>query len=168
MSRHPHVAVPFRKEGLPLTPENIKMTGDYSVTPQVFEAPPAGTFGLTASMIYILVVSNDPDIDTYGGEVLTNGISMKLESDDAPQDVIPVPFAIKRISDWALFTTDIKIVGPSLPALPLAQRMITIKTEPFEEPIFLEQGANERLTVTLSDDFTHLHDHRMTMRGLIA
>lgn len=167
MSRHPHVAVPFRKEGLPLTLENIKMTGDYSEAPQVFEAPPPG-LSLDSSLIMVMVMTTDTSLDTYGGELLTNGISMNLESDIDPRPVIPVEFSIKKISDWSLFTSDIEIVGPDPPVLPLAQRLIFIRTEPFEIPLFIEASANERLTVTLSDDFSHLYDHRMTIRGLVA
>ncbi len=141
------------------------MVGDYSSVDGVFSvAGGAGDDAITIARLLIFVQDAGVfDAERYGnGIVLTNGIDLAVKDAAGTSTVVQLtPAPIKTSGDLSALAYDTQFVSVGTGDKYSTTRWTFSK---FASPgLVLNKG--QQLVATLSDDFTGLVHHRMTVQG---
>lgn len=160
-----YLNVPFIKAGETASFANTQMTGNYASAAQKFEIRP------TTDEVYVLtrmlVAARDTgnfDAAAYGNAItLTNGITLQVENDSGVvNQIIPTYGAVKTNAQWGVYCYDVDVKTWGVGDQVMLVRWTFSKGQ---KNITLSGRRNERLVITLNDDFTGLNAHAATCQG---
>lgn len=148
-------------------------TGNYSCAPVRFMLRPPADRVFAVNDVMVFIRDTRIDANGYGGlEELTNGITLQIVSDDDILHDLTNGVPVRTTSDWAKYCGNIKApewepgMGPKF--FSGCWDFIS-RTE--GGPLIIRGNAhnrsrnNERLVLTLNDDFRGLIEHTFTAKG---
>ena len=136
--------------------------GDYSSAAlEVYYSPPAGQLWAITRMIVSIEDTSGMQAQEYGnlGGALTNGITVKVAMGGAADNVL-TPDAIKTNGHWPIFCHDSTVHTWGSGNEVFTARWTFAKAG---SPVVL--GQNDKIVVTLNDDFTGLINHHFLVQG---
>jgi len=140
------------------------VTGNYvSATDFYIQPPPDEVFKILSLTVNIQD-TGDFDIAKYGnGITLINGIKIQIKQGSTLLVDLTTNSKIIHNGDWKYLTEKFDYItygaGDNLLLIPINF------IEAFGQPIYLDGSINEKLVVTVQDDFTGLTEHKFTVRG---
>jgi hypothetical protein len=146
--------------------------GDYSLTPEIFFIQPSSTeiFKITRMLVLIRGKATSFLTDRYGSvPELTNGVTIRTQNDSGTIVDLTDGIPVDTNGSWGTLAYDSEIYDSAAGADTFLRVRWTF--EKMGYPLRLDGSNNERLEVTLNDDFTNasgsnaLEEHFFMVQG---
>lgn len=141
----------------------VNLVGDYSETPtEFFIKPPAGEGIILARILIFIGDTGNFSASGYGnGGGLTNGIELKVvaNSEDVLSD-LTAGLSIKSNAEWSRYCYDVSLID-----FGSGENFLSIRWTFEKSGIPVRLDADNKLVVTLNDDFSGLNQHHMLCQG---